>query len=48
MLPPALSDAIRFVSSKSQHEVAMDRHGTRTHWLGLAKALVEEGRGLPQ
>ena len=43
MLPPALSDAISFVSSKSQHEVAMDRHGTLTHWLGRAKALVEEG-----
>ena len=44
MLPTALSNAIRFVSSKSQHEVAMDRHSTLTHWLGRAEDLVGEER----
>ena len=42
MLPLALSKAIHYVSSKSQHEVAIDRHHTLSHWLGRAKALIGE------
>ena len=42
MLPTALNEAVQFVTSRSQHEVAVDRHRTLSHWLGRAKALSGE------
>ena len=42
MLPPALRRAVTFCSSKSLHEVALDRHSTLSYWLGRAKELCSE------
>ena len=38
-LPPALRKAVTYCSSKTMHEVAVDRHSTLSYWLGMAKEL---------
>ena len=45
-LPPALRAAVGFNSSRSMHEVAVDRHNTLSHWLERAKALMDSEQKL--